>query len=91
MSELVRPSRPATAVPAQGETAIEGVLESVTFTNEETGWSVVRIEIEGRRGPVAAVGHLAGVRPGECLRLFGRWESDRRFGEQFRVESYVSV
>ena len=38
-----------------------------------------------------AVGHLPGVRPGECLRLTGRWERDRRFGEQFKVATYLPV
>jgi exodeoxyribonuclease V alpha subunit len=67
------------------------VLETITFANEETGWSVVRLEVDGRRWPVAAVGHLPGVRPGENLRLHGNWERDKRFGEQFRVESFVTV
>jgi exodeoxyribonuclease V alpha subunit len=90
MSEPTKPSRPDGEL-AAGDTTLEGVLESVTYTDEETGWSVVRVEVEGRRGPVAAVGNLAGVRPGECLRLSGRWERDRRFGEQFRVTSYLPV
>ena len=82
---------PPGPAPGAGETTVEGVLETVTFANEETGWSVVRLEVEGRRAPVAAVGHLPGVRPGECLRLTGRWEVDRRFGEQFKVSSYLPV
>ena len=73
------------------ESTLEGVLESVTFSNEETGWSVVRLEVEGRRLPVTAVGLLPGVRPGECLRLTGRWETDRRFGEQFKFSGYLPV
>ena len=88
MSGLPTPSRPAGIEAAAGEVTLEGVLESVTFANEETGWSVVRIEVEGRRAPVAAVGNLAGVRPGECLRLSGRWERDRRFGA-FSMTSIV--
>ena len=84
-------TRPAGNLSTTGETTLEGVLESVTFANEETGWSVVRLEVEGRRGPVAAVGLLPGVRPGECLRLTGRWETDRRFGEQFKFSSYLPI
>jgi exodeoxyribonuclease V alpha subunit len=37
------------------------------------------------------VGNLLGVQPGENLRLRGRWTVDRRFGEQFRVDSYTTV
>jgi exodeoxyribonuclease V alpha subunit len=86
-----KPPRAAGAPAAAAEATVEGILESVTYANEETGWSVVRLEVDGRRGLVAAVGHLPGVRPGECLRLTGRWESDRRFGEQFRVASYLPI
>ena len=82
---------PAGTDAAAGDLTLEGVLESVTFANEETGWSVVRLEVEGRRGPVTAVGLLPGVRPGECLRLTGRWETDRRFGEQFKFSGYLPV
>jgi exodeoxyribonuclease V alpha subunit len=82
--------RAGPAGPAGDET-VEGVLESVTYANEESGWSVVRLEVEGRRAPVTAVGHLPGARPGEHLRLTGRWELDRRFGEQFRVVSFLPV
>ena len=31
------------------------------------------------------------MRPGECLRLTGRWETDRRFGEQFKFSGYLPV
>jgi len=62
--------RPATAVPAPEETAIEGVLESVTYTSEETGWSVVRLDVEGAAGR-RRVGHLAGVRPASACASSG--------------------
>ena len=71
--------------------SIEGVLERITYANDENGWSVVKIEVPGRRDLVTAVGNLLGVQPGESLRLHGYWTEDRRFGEQFRVDSYVTV
>ena len=70
---------------------LEGTLERITYSNEETGWSVVRLAIPGRRAPVTAVGNLLGVQPGETLHLQGQWVRDRKYGEQFRVESYVTV
>lgn len=70
---------------------LEGVLERVTYANEENAWSVVRLAVSGRAELVTAVGNLLGVQPGESLRLTGRWAVDPRYGEQFRVERYVTV
>ncbi len=70
---------------------LEGVLERIVYTNDESAWSVVRLVVPGRRDPVTAVGSLPGVQPGESLQLQGRWVLDRRFGEQFRIESYRTL
>jgi exodeoxyribonuclease V alpha subunit len=72
-------------------TMVEGVLERVQFANEENAWSVVKIGLVDRREPITAVGNLLGVQPGENLRLTGRWVHDKRFGEQFQVESFQTV
>ena len=71
--------------------AIEGTVDRVVFENEETGWAVVRLLIAGRVAPLVAVGPLCGLGPGAGVRLHGRFEHDRVYGEQFRAESYVPV
>ena len=72
---------------------LEGVLDRVTFENPENGWSVVRVRLDGEGKPrtITAVGHLPGAQPGETLRLTGSWITDRKWGEQFRVESFLTV
>jgi exodeoxyribonuclease V alpha subunit len=78
--------------PGQGRvTSLEGVLERITYVSEESGWSVVRLQVPGKQDLVTAVGNLLGVQPGESLRLTGRWAHDRKYGEQFRVESFLTV
>jgi ATP-dependent exoDNAse (exonuclease V) alpha subunit len=72
-------------------TTIEGLLERVTFSNDENAWSVVKLVVAGKADLVTAVGNLLGVQPGESLRLSGRWTTDKKYGEQFRVDSYVTV
>jgi len=72
------------------ETTLEGVVDRTVYANEETGWSVLRLVVRGR-GQVTAVGSLLGVQPGESLRLTGHWERDRKYGDQFRVDSYLTV
>jgi exodeoxyribonuclease V alpha subunit len=76
---------------AGGASALEGTLDRIAFINEENAWSVVKITVEGRRDQVTAVGNLLGVKPGENLHLTGRWIHDKRFGEQFQVESFHTV
>jgi len=76
---------------ASAATSIEGVLERLTFASEETAWSVVKLVVPGKADLVTAVGNLLGVQPGESLRLSGRWTTDKKYGEQFRVDSYVTV
>ncbi|MHB8840198.1 MAG: SF1B family DNA helicase RecD2 [Candidatus Aquicultor sp.] len=70
---------------------LEGILEHFVYSNEENGWSVVRVNVKGHRDLVTAVGNLLGVQPGESIRMKGCWVSDRKYGEQFKVESYTSV
>jgi exodeoxyribonuclease V alpha subunit len=84
-----RESSPSGLGPAL--TTIEGVLERVTFSNDDNAWSVVKLAVAGQHEQVTAVGNLLGVQPGESLRLSGRWANDKKYGEQFRVESYVTV
>ncbi len=40
---------------------------------------------------MTAVGSLPGVQPGESLRLTGRFIVDKRYGEQFKVESCLTI
>jgi len=70
---------------------LEGVLERVVFFNEENGFTVARLQVAKRRDLVAIVGVLPSPMPGETLRLKGEWVVDSKFGEQFRVQSCLSV
>ena len=71
--------------------AIEGTVRRVVFANEQSGWSVLKLSVAGRGEDVAAVGSFGGARPGESLRLTGRWEVDPAYGRQFRAESCLIV
>ena len=86
------PRAPA-LIPTQraAATTVEGVLERVIYANDDNAWSVVKLVVAGKSDLVTAVGNLVGVQPGESLRLSDRWATDKQYGEQFRVESYVTV
>lgn len=63
---------------------ISGTVESVTFRNEESGFTV--FELNTGREMVTVVGVLAAVMPGEQLRVSGGWTVHATFGQQFRAE-----
>ncbi|MEU1375866.1 ATP-dependent RecD-like DNA helicase [Streptomyces triculaminicus] len=71
---------------------VEGVLERITYANEESGYTVARVDT-GRGGGdlLTVVGALLGAQPGESLRLEGRWGSHPQYGRQFTVENYTTV
>jgi len=70
---------------------LEGILERIVFFNEENGFTVARLQVAKRHDLVAIVGVLPSPMPGETLRLKGEWVVDNKFGEQFRVQSCLSV
>jgi exodeoxyribonuclease V alpha subunit len=73
------------------QAVLDAVLERVTFANEETGYTVARVDT-GRGGDlVTVVGALLGAQPGESLRMRGRWGSHPQYGKQFHVEDYTTV
>ncbi|MFQ5692896.1 MAG: ATP-dependent RecD-like DNA helicase [Nitrospinota bacterium] len=70
---------------------IEGVLERLTYVNEDSGWTVAQLRVPGRRDPVAVVGTMPGAQVGESLRVRGRWVQNKRFGLQFEGERFETV
>jgi exodeoxyribonuclease V alpha subunit len=71
---------------------LEGVLERITYANEETGYTVARVDTgRGAADLLTVVGALLGAQPGESLRMRGRWGSHAQYGRQFHVENYTTV
>ncbi|MFH8606473.1 ATP-dependent RecD-like DNA helicase [Streptomyces sp. NPDC018029] len=71
---------------------LEGVLERITYANEETGYTVARVDTgRGAGDLLTVVGALLGAQVGESLRMHGRWASHPQYGKQFTVENYTTV
>ena len=64
---------------------IEGTVEEITFRNEQSGFTVMELDVEG--DPVIAVGALPPVNVGEEVHLYGHWTSHPKFGRQFAADS----
>lgn len=67
---------------------LEGVLERITYQNDENGYTIAKILPKGKIQPVTVVGALAGVQVGESLILNGTWINHHQYGRQFEVKSY---
>jgi exodeoxyribonuclease V alpha subunit len=70
---------------------LEGSLERITFRNDETGYTVARLQPAGKRHLVTVVGKLLDVQPGEALRLEGEWTTHATHGRQFVATSWQAV
>ncbi|HEY7126650.1 MAG TPA: ATP-dependent RecD-like DNA helicase [Ktedonobacterales bacterium] len=90
----------------QAAKVITGVVERLTYQNEENGYTVARFLPDpqhrmpgasngGRRKEpdhlITVVGTLAGVVAGEALELTGFWQRHAQHGWQFTVRNYRSI
>lgn len=66
--------------------SLSGLVERVTFFNEENGFAVLKVKAKGHRDEVTVVGSLPAANAGEWVTAEGRWVRDREFGLQFRAE-----
>ena len=71
--------------------SLSGLIERVTFHNEENGWAVLKVKARGQRDLVTVVGSLASVSAGEWLTAQGRWVQDKEYGQQFRADMLNST
>ncbi|RLC63637.1 MAG: ATP-dependent RecD-like DNA helicase, partial [Chloroflexi bacterium] len=65
---------------------LQGTVERITYYNEETGYSVIRLNADRHSGLVTVVGNLPQVQPGESLHLKGAWTVHPQYGRQFKAE-----
>ncbi|KJU87283.1 recombinase D [Candidatus Magnetobacterium bavaricum] len=70
---------------------LQGQVERVTYCSEETGFTIARFTVPGRRDLVTISGALPGINVGEELRLKGLWVNHKKYGLQFKVNSYQCI
>ena len=70
---------------------LQGQIERITYTNEETGYTIAKVKVYGRRDLVTVVGNFMAPMPGEILKMQGEWANHPKFGEQFKVVHYKSL
>jgi exodeoxyribonuclease V alpha subunit len=68
-----------------GLVVLAGAVTRITFRNDESGYSVLRVSPEGEERTLAVVGVLPPVSVGERIRVQGRWVEHPRFGLQLEA------
>ena len=70
---------------------IAGLVERVTFFNQESGFAVLRVKVRGHRELVTVLGSLPAVSAGEWLTAKGWWVRDKEHGLQFKAQVLKAV
>lgn len=66
---------------------LEGKVDSVVYRNEENGYTVLRLRVEGLDEPATVVGCMPGVSVGELLTVTGAWGHHATYGAQFKAKT----
>jgi exodeoxyribonuclease V alpha subunit len=64
---------------------LAGLVERVTYHNEENGFCVLRIKARSHRELITVIGHAAVISAGEWVTASGEWINDRTHGQQFKA------
>ena len=82
--------------------SIRGIVERITFHNDENGYTIAKLTPErpaahgvsrsfGRAAEMTIVGNMAGISVGENVEIQGRWSLHPTYGKQFTVEKMRTV
>ena len=67
---------------------LQGLIERVTYCNDENGYTVAKVKVYGRNDLVTVVGNIMSPTPGEVINMKGEWASHPKYGEQFKIAYY---
>ena len=70
---------------------IRCVIDSIVYQNQENGYTVMRVKVKDYNEPVTLIGNLLEVPVGAVLLCDGEWVMDKKYGRQFKTETYEEV
>ena len=70
---------------------IRCVIDSIVYQNQENGYTVMRVKVKDYNEPVTLIGNLLEVPVGAVLLCDGEWVMDKKYGRQFKAETYEEV
>ncbi|MDP2644168.1 MAG: ATP-dependent RecD-like DNA helicase [Desulfobacterales bacterium] len=72
-------------------TELSGQIERITYTNLENGFTIAKVKVPGKQDLVTVSGNMIAPRPGEILKMKGRWTRHPQYGEQFQVTDFQTT
>ena len=69
----------------------EGVVEDIVYRNDQNGWTVAAIKLDGDRRRISAVGVMPFLSAGEHAIFEGELTDHKDYGRQIRVASYEAT
>ncbi|RPI72878.1 MAG: ATP-dependent RecD-like DNA helicase, partial [Desulfobacteraceae bacterium] len=70
---------------------LQGQIERITYTNDESGFTIAKLNVAGQPDLITVVGNLLTPMPGEILRVQGEWVNHPKYGRQLKLTHYESV
>ncbi len=70
---------------------LTGQIEKITYTSEETGFTIAKLRPENSSGLVTIVGNLLSPPAGSTMKMLGEWNQHPQFGRQFKVSQFQVV
>ena len=69
----------------------EGIVDNIVYRNEENGWTVASIRLNGSRNGLSAVGIMPFLSAGEHAIFDGELVEHRDYGQQIKVTTYETT
>ncbi len=69
----------------------EGTVEDIVFRNDQNGWTVASVKLDGDKKRIAAVGVMPFLSTGEHAIFDGELTDHRDYGKQIKVSSYEAT
>lgn len=70
---------------------LQGRIERITYTNDDNGYTIAKVKVQGYRDLVTVVGNLMAPIPGEIIKMYGEWVNHPKYGKQLKVDRYRSL
>ena len=69
----------------------EATVESIVFRNDQNGWTVASLRLDGSKGAISAVGVMPFLNAGEHAIFEGEITEHKSYGRQIRVTAYEAT